>query len=213
MLFNTIEEYNNDLNDIESRLHSMEERMKQYPERKGIAINYNSFKQLHDIILKDREDYVKMLGENTKVQFNNEAKHDFSLQSMSEIFGGVNDLTFSLADILKSAKGLKSDHIPSVRKVSSGSLHLTFSMGDEKTDLREVQLNHDIFNTLFDVFECDEEDIPKLNDKLGGKFISSYQNFLNILIKHKLDITLENSARNVTLTHEDALKVYNILSR
>ena len=213
MLFNTIEEYNNDLNDIESRLHSMEERMKQYPERKGIAINYNSFKQLHDIILKDREDYVKMLGENTKVHFNNGAKHDFSLQSMSEIFGGVNDLTFSLADILKSAKGLKSDHIPSVRKVSSGSLHLTFSMGDEKTDLREVQLNHDIFNTLFDVFECGEEDIPKLNDKLGGKFISSYQNFLNILIKHKLDITLENSARNVTLTHEDALKVYNILSR
>ena len=212
MLFNTIEEYNNDLNDIESRLHSMEERMKQYPERKGIAINYNSFKQLHDIILKDREDYVKMLGENTKVHFNNGAKHDFSLQSMSEIFGGVNDLTFSLADILKSAKGLKSDHIPSVRKVSSGSLHLTFSMGDEKTDLREVQLNHDIFNTLFDVFECGEEDIPKLNDKLGGKFISSYQNFLNILIKHKLDITLENSARNVTLTHEDALKVYNILS-
>ena len=200
MLFNTIEEYNNDLNDIESRLHSMEERMKQYPERKGIAINYNSFKQLHDI------------GENTKVHFNNGVKHDFSLQSMSEIFGGVNDLTFSLADILKSAKGLKSDHIPSVRKVSSGSLHLTFSMGDEKTDLREVQLNHDIFNTLFDVFECDEEDIPKLNDKLGGKFISSYQNFLNILIKHKLDITLENSARNVTLTHEDALKVYNILS-
>lgn len=212
MLFNTIEEYNNDLNDIESRLHSMEERMKQYPERKGIAINYNSFKQLHDIILKDREDYVKMLGENTKVHFNNGVKHDFSLQSMSEIFGGVNDLTFSLADILKSAKGLKSDHIPSVRKVSSGSLHLTFSMGDEKTDLREVQLNHDIFNTLFDVFECGEEDIPKLNDKLGGKFISSYQNFLNILIKHKLDITLENSARNVTLTHEDALKVYNILS-
>ena len=212
MLFNTIEEYNNDLNDIESRLHSMEERMKQYPERKGIAINYNSFKQLHDIILKDREDYVKMLGENTKVHFNNGVKHDFSLQSMSEIFGGVNDLTFSLADILKSAKGLKSDHIPSVRKVSSGSLHLTFSMGDEKTDLREVQLNYDIFNTLFDVFECGEEDIPKLNDKLGGKFISSYQNFLNILIKHKLDITLENSARNVTLAHEDALKVYNILS-
>lgn len=213
MLFNTIEEYNNDLNDIESRLHSMEERMKQYPERKGIAINYNSFKQLHDIILKDREDYVKMLEENTKVHFNNEAKHDFSLQSMSEIFGGVNDLTFSLADILKSAKDLKSDHIPSVRKVSSGSLHLTFSMGDEKTDLREVQLNHDIFNTLFDVFECGEDDIPKLNDRLGGKFISSYQNFLNILIKHKLDITLENSARNVTLTHEDALRVYNILSR
>lgn len=213
MIFNTLEEYDNELCEIKYRLEDMENRMKKYPERIWIKGNHDSLQNICDIILKDREDYVKMLGENTKVHFNNEAKHDFSLQSMSEIFGGVNDLTFSLADILKSAKDLKSDHIPSVRKVSSGSLHLTFSMGDEKTDLREVQLNHDIFNTLFDVFECGEEDIPKLNDKLGGKFISSYQNFLNILIKHKLDITLENSARNVTLTHEDALKVYNILSR
>lgn len=189
MLFNTIDEYDNELTDIESRLRGMEERMKQYPERRGISINYNSIKQLQDIILKDREDHVKMIGENTKVHVNNEEKYDFSLQSMSEIFGGVGDLTFSLADILKGAKDLKSDHIPSVRNVSSGSLHLTFSMGDEKTDLREVQLNYDIFNTLFDVFECGEEDIPKLNERLGDKFISSYQNFLNILIKNKLDIT------------------------
>lgn len=114
MLFNTIDEYDNELTDIESRLRGMEERMKQYPERRGISINYYSIKQLQDIILKDREDHVKMIGENTKVHVNNEAKHDFSLQSMSEI---------------------------------------------------------------------------------------------------KLDITLENSTRNVTLTHEDALKVYNILSR
>ncbi len=155
MIFNTLEEYDNELCEIKYRLEDMENRMKKYPERIWIKGNHDSLQNICDIILKDREDYVKMLGENTKVHFNNEAKHDFSLQSMSEIFGGVNDLTFSLADILKSAKDLKSDHIPSVRKVSSGSLHLTFSMGDEKTDLREVQLNHDIFNTLFDVFECE----------------------------------------------------------
>ena len=40
MLFNTIDEYYNELTYIESRMRGIEERMKQYPERRGISINY-----------------------------------------------------------------------------------------------------------------------------------------------------------------------------
>jgi hypothetical protein len=61
MIFNTIEEYDDELKDIESRLEAMEVRMKKYPERTGIKLNYKSFKQLHDIISKDREDFLKMM--------------------------------------------------------------------------------------------------------------------------------------------------------
>lgn len=59
MIFNTIEEYDMELNEMHSRLEGMKERMKQYPERTGIQLNYRSFKQLHDIISKDREDYLR----------------------------------------------------------------------------------------------------------------------------------------------------------
>jgi hypothetical protein len=212
MIFNTIEEYDHELNEMRSRLEGMEERMKQYPERTGIQLNYKSFKQLHDIISKDREGYLKMIEENTNFHVTCEDNPEFSLPLMSEIFESMNDFTFNLANLLKNINNLKFNPLLPVKKVSSGSLHLSFSMGDEKTDLREIQLNHELFETLFDIFECSEEDIPKLNDKLNDECIDSYKDFLNVLIKHKLDIVLENSSRNVELTHYDALKVYNILS-
>lgn len=213
MIFNTIEDYDNELNEMRFRLDGMKERMEQYPERTGIELNYNSFKQLHDIISKDRDDYLKMIEENTNFHVTCESNLDFSLPLMSEIFESLNNFTFNLANLLKSINNLKFNPIIPVKKVSSGSLHLSFSMGDEKTDLREIQLNYELFETLFDIFECTNEDIYKLNEKLNKECIASYKDFLNVLIKHELDITLENSSRNVALTHKDALKVYNMLSK
>ena len=213
MIFNTIEEYDNELNEMHFRLKGMKERMKQHPERTCIELNYNSFKQLYDIISKDREDYLKMIAENTYFHVTCENNPDFSLPLMSEIFGSINNFTFSLANLLKNSNNLKFDPIIPVKKVSSGSLHLSFSMGDKKTDLREIQLNYEVFETLFDIFECPQENIPELKNKLDDKCVASYKDFLNVLIKHKLDIVLENSSRNAALTHEDALKVYNVLSQ
>ena len=213
MIFNTIEEYDNELNEMSFRLEAMKERMNEYPERTGIELNYNSFKQLHDIILKDRDDYLKMISENTNFHVISENNREFSLPLMSEIFGSINNFTFNIANLLKNINNLKFNPIIPVKKVSSGSLHLSFSMGDEKTDLSEIQLNHELFDTLFDIFECPDGDIPKLNDKLDDKCIDSYKDFRNVLIKHELDIAMENSSRNVTLTHKDALKVYNLLSQ
>lgn len=213
MSFKTIEEYDDELREMESRLDGMEERIKEHPERKGIALNYKSFKQLYDIVSNDREEYLRMVEENTDFHVSNDGNRDFSLPLMSEIVGCINSFTFSVADWLKRARNLECDLFFPVVKVSSGSLHLSFSMGDEKTDLREVRLNQDLFNTLFDVFECSDEDIPGLRKRLDGKSLASYRDFLNMLIKHNLDITLENSSRSVSLTHEDALEVYNLLSK
>ena len=68
MIFSSIEEYDNELNEMKFRLESMKRRMKQHPERQGIELNYCSFKQLYDIISKDREDYLKMIGETANHQ-------------------------------------------------------------------------------------------------------------------------------------------------
>lgn len=213
MMFNTIEEYDDELNEIKSRLEDMEERMEKYPERIWNKGNHDSLQNVYDIISKDREDYLRMMEENVAFHVNDDKDHNFSLSLMSEIFGGINNFTSNMGNLIKNAKNLKFNHLLPVTRYSGGSLHLSFSMGDEKTDLREVQLNHELFAAMFDIFECREEDIPKLKDKLDDKSISSYKDFLNILIKHELDITLENSSRNVTFTHEDALKVYNKLSQ
>jgi hypothetical protein len=48
-------------------MEGMKERMKQYPERTGIQLNYRSFEQLYDIISKDRAEYLKLRDENEDV--------------------------------------------------------------------------------------------------------------------------------------------------
>ena len=67
MIFNTIEEYDRELNEMRSRMEGMKKRMKQYPKRTGIQLNYRSFEQLYDIFSKDREDFLKMNDENEDV--------------------------------------------------------------------------------------------------------------------------------------------------
>ena len=66
MIYNTIEEYDKELDEMRSRLEDMKKRMKQYPERTGIGLNYKSFKQAYDIISKDREDFLKMTAAKQK---------------------------------------------------------------------------------------------------------------------------------------------------
>ncbi len=64
MFFNTIDEYDKELEDIKSTLDSMEKRLDEEPYssiRKG---NYRGFQELYKIILKDRDEFLKMMDEN-----------------------------------------------------------------------------------------------------------------------------------------------------
>jgi hypothetical protein len=137
----------------------------------------------------------------------------FCFEMISNVFKDLNNINYNLTNRLKIEENLKLDQLIPVINVTNGSLHMSFSMGDENTDLSDMMLNYQIFQAYFDIFGCSDEDLPKLKEKYGDECIESYKDFLGTLIENKLDITLENSARNVTLTHEDALKVYNILSR
>lgn len=59
MIFNTIEEYDNELNEIKSRLDDMEDSLEKYPERIWNKGNRDALQNLYDIISKDREDFIK----------------------------------------------------------------------------------------------------------------------------------------------------------
>ena len=138
-------------------------------------------------------------------------KNNFSLPTISEIFEGINEFAGSLSDSLKRDMDIKCENIIPIKKIRSGSLHLSFAMGDEKTDLREVKLNYEVFNTFFDILEYDESDLMNLEEKIGEKCLESYKNFLDILIRNNLNITLENKKRRVSLTCDDSRRIYDIL--
>ena len=209
MFFNTIIEYDNKLKEMEFHLDRMKKSAKENPDMAGVEYNYRGLNEIYQTILEDREVFLKMMNQNVNLHVNSSYNQIFSLGTMSMIFDSVNNFTFDIANSFKNNSGLNFNRIP-VRKVSSGSLHRSFSMGDRNTDLSEVKLNYEIFNALFEIFESGE-DIPKLKDKLNDDCIESYKDFLMVLIENELDITLEMSSRSASITHQDALKIYGML--
>ena len=95
MLFNTIEKYDKELNDIKSRMESMEKRIEKYPDKIWIVGNYRSFKELYDIILKERDEFLKMMDENINLHISGEnvKNHKISLSVMKGLFDNFYDLT------------------------------------------------------------------------------------------------------------------------
>ena len=95
MLFNTIEKYDKELNDIKSRMESMEKRIEKYLDKIWIVGNYRSFKELYDIILKDRDEFLKMMDENINLHISGEnvKNHKISLSVMKGLFDNFYDLT------------------------------------------------------------------------------------------------------------------------
>ena len=214
MFFNTIEEYNEELNNIRSRMSSMEKRMEKYPERTWIGGNYRGFKELHEIILKDRDNFLEMMDENINLHICGEMvkNHKISLSVITELFDNFHDLTTFLSDFLKSNfKYTFESHDLKLERVSEGSIQILFSMDENITDLNEVYLNHQVFNKLLDLIDSDIQDLEKQKEIIGLDSILSYKKFLKIIIENKLDFTLESNSRKVGLTHSEALKIYNAI--
>ena len=212
MFFNTIEEYDEELKHIKIRMDSMEKRIEKYPDRVWIAGNYRSFKELYNIILKDRNEFLEMMGENINLHiYGDDVKnHKISLSVMKGLFDNFYDLTSFLTDFLKDNLNLTFEsHELKLEQVSKGSIQILFSMDENITDLNEVYLNSQVFNRLLDLVECKKEDLAKQKDIIGINTVLAYKKFLSVIIENELDFTLESNSRKVGLSHNEALEIYD----
>lgn len=212
MFFNTIKEYDEKLDEINVHLSEMKELIEKNPDKEGIKINYDGLKYIFDLISNDRENFLKMTNENVNVHIGSVSEDYFCFEMIFNVFKDLNNINYNLTNRLKIEENLKLDQLIPVINVTSGSLHMSFSMGDENTDLSDMMLNYQIFQVYFDIFGCSDEDLPKLKERYGDECIESYKDFLGTLIENKLDITLENSSRTVRITHEDASRICDILN-
>lgn len=214
MLFNTIEEYDKELDDIKSTLDSMEKRLDDEPYssiRKG---NYKGLKDVYEIIRKDRDEFLEMRDENINLHIcgDNVKNHKISLSVITGLFDNFHSLTTFLSDFVKNdLRYAFESHDLKLEQVSKGSIQILFSMDENITDLNEVYLNHLVFNKLLDLIECDVEDLEKQKEIIGVDSIMAYKKFLKIIIENELDFTLENNSRKVGLTHTEAKKVFDEL--
>ena len=154
------------------------------------------------------------MGESINLHISGEEvkNHNISLSIISGLFTNFRDLTAFLSNFLKDSKNYTFEsHELKFEEVTSGSIQILFSMDDDITNLEEVYLNHQVFEKLLDLVDCDIDDLEKQIDFIGTDSLMAYKKFLKILIDNELDFTLENNSRKVGLTHEEALKVYKKL--
>ena len=214
MFFNTIEDYDKELEDIKFTLDSMEKRLDEEPYsdiRKG---NYKGFKELYNMILEDRNMFLEMKNENINLHICGEMvkNHKISLSVITGLFDNFHSLTTFLSDFVKNNMNYTFEgHDLKLEQVRKGSIQILFSMDENITDLNEVCLNYQVFNKLLDLIECDVEDLEKQEEIIGKDSISAYKKFLKIIIDNELDFTLENNSRKVGLKHENAIKIYDEL--
>lgn len=214
MYFNNIKQYDEKLLEISYHINKMEKIIKKNPDKKSAEINLVGLKKIYEILSEEREEFLKIMNQNANMHIYNDVRsNDFSLYTLSEILNFINELTGVLCVSLKNTDHFNFNQVLPIKNVSSGSLHLSFSMGDEKTDLREVRLNYDIFNALFDILSCRDEELSLLKHRFGNDCVVKYEDLLNFLIENELNLVLENSARKVELSHDDAYRVYNLLKK
>lgn len=214
MFYNTIEEYDKELNDIESLMDDMERRIKKYPDRPWIEGNYLCLKEIYKIIRKDREEFQEMMGENINLHISGEdvKNHKISLSVITGLFDNFHSLTTFLSDFVKNdLKYTFESHDLKLEQVSKESIQILFSMDENITNLHEVYLNHVVFTKLLDLVECNVENLEKQKEMIGTDSMSAYKNFLKIIIDNELDFTLENNSRKVGLTHSEAIRIYDEL--
>ncbi|WP_296791073.1 hypothetical protein [uncultured Methanobrevibacter sp.] len=211
MFFNTIKEYDEELKDIEDMLNDMEKRIELYPDRVLTKGNYRTLKEIYNIILNDKNDFLAMMEESINLHISGDEvkNHNISLPIIMGLFGNFQDLTTLLSNFLKDSRNYAFEsHDLKLEEVSSGSIQILFSMDENITNLEEVYLNHQVFEKLLDLVDCNIDDLDKQIDVIGTDSLMAYKKFLKILIDNELDFTLENNSRKVGLTHEEALKVY-----
>jgi len=211
MFFNTIKEYDEELKNMGDMLKDMEKRIELYPDRVLTKGNYRTLKEIYTIILNDKNDFLRMMDDSINLHISGEEvkNHKISLSIITGLFGNFQDLTAFLLNFLKDSKNYTFEsHDLKLEEVTSGSIQILFSMDDDITNLEEVYLNHQVFERLLDLVECNIDDLEKQIDVIGTQSMNAYKKFLKILIENELDFTLENNSRKVGLTHEEALKVY-----
>ena len=104
MFFNTINEYDEELLDIKSTMDSMKKRLNEEPYSDIRKVNYYGLMEIYQIILKDRDEFVKMMGENINLHIygDNVKNHKISLSVMKGLFDNFYDMTSFLSDFLNN---------------------------------------------------------------------------------------------------------------
>lgn len=191
MRLKTLEDYNNELNDMKKTLNEMEEYIKKHPEKLGYAGNYETLKYIYGIYLKNKISFINDLNDMDLRLSGNELNNPLSLTNMYALGNALTKANNSVTHILTK---LRSNEELTVKNVSLGSYNIRFAFQNPtEDDVTRKSPRKQGLVKLFDYIKCGD-DIEKLKKEAGpdGKeSLIAYRNFLKEIIKNNADFTLD----------------------
>ena len=198
MKLETVEDYNNELNDMDKTLTEMEEYIKKHPERLGYAGNYKTLKYIYEIYSQDKIDFVNELNDMDLKLKGNELKTPLLLANMYSLGNAFTIANHSVTNLLTETN---INEELTVKEISLCSYNIKFAFQNPtEDDVTRKSPRKQGLVKLFDYIKCGE-DIEKLKNEAGptGKdSLIAYRNFLKEIVKNHADFTLS--------TEKDTLK-------
>ena len=208
MLFNTLEEYNRELKDIELELKETNEYLKKHPEKHGTKGNYETMKYIYGIFLKDKNEFINNVN-NFNLKFENELKA-LPINTINNLNKQFNEITIYSTNLLE--KNINYQEKLLIKEISQGSYNIKYGFENPTEDdvLRRSPRKKGLMK-IFDFINCGD-DIYKLKKEAGPnghELLKAYKLFLEEIVKLNTDFTLDTEMGTVKagLTLDQSKKI------
>lgn len=195
LIFNTLEEYDSELNKMNKLLNRMENRIQNHPENIGTLGNYHSMNHLYNIYLEDKQKFIKEMNK-IKLNINGNINHNSLPEEIAiSINAKFNSLTNnSLNPHFEIHENL---HVTSI---TEGSYNITLEFENpNEDDVKRLSLRKKSLLKIFDLMDCGEdiEKLKKVAGPYGQMTLKYYKEFLYEIIKNNADLTINTEKGHV----------------
>lgn len=179
MRFETLEEYDDELNEMKEDLSRMKEYIEKHPDELGTKGNYEGYEYIYNLFRREKIEFITQLNQiNLKLTGNliNDSLTPYEFHRLSD---NLKNLTINFKSYCKTSEGC-------YRAVYE------FQNPSEEDLKRQSRRKKELMK-LFDFIECGD-DIDKLKKEAepdGENSLKKYREFLKEIIEIRADFTLD----------------------
>ena len=190
MKFETIEDYDNYLDELEKELKDIDDYLKEHPEKQGTRGNYETMEYVYEIYKINRLKFIHRINEiNLKLDGN---QSPLSIENMYLLGNEFNNAKKSTMNLLE-VNSISNEELL-VEEISKGSYNIRFSFPNPtEDDVKRTSLRKRGLMKIFDFINCGD-DIEKLKKEAGPdghEALIAYRNFLVEIVKNEANFTLD----------------------
>lgn len=196
MKFETIEDYDNYLDELEKELKDIDDYLKEHPEKQGTRGNYETMEYVYEIYKINRLKFIHRINEiNLKLDGN---QSPLSIENMYLLGNEFNNAKKSTMNLLE-VNSISNEELL-VEEISKGSYNIRFSFPNPtEDDVKRTSLRKRGLMKIFDFINCGD-DIEKLKKEAGPdghEALIAYRNFLVEIVKNEANFTLDTEMGTV----------------